>query len=72
MLEGIICPVCESTLEELDLRESLTCVSCKTDLRDRKFLDFLEYLMANGIVDNLDFFDPRRIKREYTFNPFAV
>ena len=57
MLEGIICPVCESTLEELDLRASLTCVSCKTDLRDRKFLDFLEYLMANGIVDNLDFFD---------------
>mgnify|MGYP000905563101 CR=1 FL=1 len=45
MLEGIICPVCESTLEELDLRASLTCVSCKTDLRDRKFLDFLEYLM---------------------------
>ena len=57
MLEGIICPVCESTLEELDLRKSLACVSCKTDLRDRKFLDFLEYLMANGIVDNLDFFD---------------
>ena len=57
MLEGIICPVCETTLEELDLRASLTCISCKTDLRDRKFLDFLEYLMANGIVENLDFFD---------------
>ena len=57
MLEGIICPVCETTLEELDLRASLSCISCKTDLRDRKFLDFLEYLMANGIVENLDFFD---------------
>ena len=57
MLEGIICPVCELTLKELDLRESLICISCKTDLRDRRFLDFLEYLMANGIVDNLDFFD---------------
>ena len=57
MLEGIICPVCETTLEESDLRKSLICISCKTDLRDRKFLDFLEYLMANGIVENLDFFD---------------
>ena len=57
MLEGIICPVCESTLEEIDLKESLTCKSCKNDLRDRKYLDFLEYLMTNGIVEDLDFFD---------------
>jgi hypothetical protein len=57
MLEGIICPVCESTLEEVDLKESLVCKHCKTDLKDRKFLDFLEYLMTNGIVENLDFFD---------------
>lgn len=57
MLEGIICPVCESTLKEEDLKENLICVECKTDLKDRQFLDFLEYLMTNGIVDNLDFFD---------------
>ena len=57
MLEGIICPVCESPLKEEDLRENLFCVECKTDLKDRKFLDFLEYLMTNGIVENLDFFD---------------
>ncbi len=57
MLEGIICPICESTLEEIDLKESLTCKSCKNDLRDRKYLDFLEYLMTNGIVEGLDFFD---------------
>ena len=57
MLEGIICPVCESTLEEIDLKESLSCKSCKNDLRDRKYLDFLEYLMTNGIVEDLDFFD---------------
>jgi len=57
MLEGIICPVCESTLDEIDLKESLTCKSCKNDLRDRKHLDFLEYLMTNGIVEDLDFFD---------------
>jgi hypothetical protein len=30
---------------------------CRTDLKDRKYLDFLEYLMTNGIVKNLDFFD---------------
>jgi hypothetical protein len=57
MLEGIICPVCESTLKEEDLKENLVCVECKADLKDRKFLDFLEYLMTNGIVENLDFFD---------------
>lgn len=58
MLEGIICPVCEFTFEEEDLKESLVCKRCKTDLKDRKYLDFLEYLMTNGIVEDLDFFDP--------------
>jgi len=57
MLEGIICPACDSTLNEVDLKEKLICVKCKTDLKDRRFLDFLEYLMTNGIVENLDFFD---------------
>ncbi len=57
MLEGIICPVCELTLKEEDLREKLVCVECRADLKDRKYLDFLEYLMTNGIVENLDFFD---------------
>ena len=59
MLEGIICPVCESTLEEVDLKKSLTCKNCKSDLEDRKYLDFLEFLMANALVDDLDFFDPK-------------
>jgi len=57
MLEGIICPNCDSPLKEEDLKEKLVCVKCKTDLKDRKYLDFLEYLMTNGIVENLDFFD---------------
>ncbi len=57
MLEGIICPVCGATLNEEDLRESLTCIHCKNDLHKREYLDFLEYLMTNGIVENLDFFD---------------
>ena len=59
MLEGIICPVCESTLEEVDLKKSLICNNCKSDLKDRKYLDFLEFLMANGLVEDLDFFDPK-------------
>ncbi|MFQ6605535.1 MAG: hypothetical protein ACE5D8_08285 [Fidelibacterota bacterium] len=57
MLEGIICPVCESSLDEANLREVLRCTVCNTDLKQRQFLDFLEYLMKNGIVENLDFFD---------------
>ena len=57
MLEGIICPNCESTLKEDDLKENLVCVECKIELKNRKYLDFLEYLMTNGIVENLDFFD---------------
>ena len=57
MLEGLICPACENTIQEIDLKDSLKCTDCKTDLKDRKYLDFLEFLMANGIVENLDFFD---------------
>ena len=29
------------------------------DLHNRKYLDFLEFLMQNAIVENLDFFDPQ-------------
>ena len=57
MLEGLICPACENTIEEIDLRDSIKCPHCATDLKNRKYLDFLEFLMANGIVENLDFFD---------------
>ena len=57
MLEGLICPACENTIEEIDLKDSLKCPHCATNLKSRKYLDFLEFLMANGIVENLDFFD---------------
>jgi len=57
MLEGIICPACEITISEEDIKISLECPHCKTDLKKRQYLDFLEYLMTNGIVENLDFFD---------------
>ncbi len=55
--EGIICPNCSANIEEMDLHEKLACPHCKKDLKDMNYLDFLEYLMANGIVENLDFFD---------------
>ena len=57
MLEGIICPNCGANINEANLREKLACPHCKKDLKDRSYLDFLEYLMTNGIVENLDFFD---------------
>ena len=59
MLEGIICPNCGASLEDVDIKESLTCRYCKTNLKDRKYLDFLEYLMANGLIEDLDFFDQK-------------
>ena len=59
MLEGIICPNCGASLEEVDIKESLTCRYCKVNLKDRKYLDFLEYLMANGLIEDLDFFDQK-------------
>ena len=57
MLEGSICPNCGANSDEVSLREKLACPHCKKDLKDRSYLDFLEYLMTNGIVENLDFFD---------------
>ena len=57
MLEGIICPNCGANINEADLRKKLACPHCKKDLKDRSYIHFLEYLMTNGIVENLDFFD---------------
>jgi len=51
MLEGIICPNCGANINEMDLRDKLACTNCKKDLKDRSYLDFLEYLMTNGIVE---------------------
>ena len=59
MLEGIICPNCGASLEDVDIKESLTCRYCKVNLKDRKYLDFLEYLMANGLIEDVDFFDQK-------------
>ncbi len=56
-MEDLVCPECGSALNEADLRETLACKNCKTNLRDPKYLDFLELLVYNDIVDDIDFFD---------------
>jgi len=56
-MEDLVCPECNAPLDEKDLRESLVCKHCKTNLRDPKYLDFLELLVYHDIVDDIDFFD---------------
>ena len=55
--EGLICPACSNTLDEIGLKEKLVCPHCKENLKQKKYLAFLEYLMMVGIVSNIDFFD---------------
>jgi|TARA_B110000263_G_scaffold227609_1_gene220090 reverse gyrase len=55
--EGLICPACSGQLDEEELKKQLICLICKTNLKQKKFLAFLEYLMMVGIVPDLDFFD---------------
>ena len=62
--EGLICPECSIPLIEEDIKESLVCVECKTDLQNSKFLDFIEFLVSNGIVKDIDFFDMKIYKDE--------
>ena len=55
--EGIICPKCSNSILEEHLEEKLSCPSCGVNLKDKRFLGFLEFLMMQGIVSNIDFFD---------------
>ena len=54
--EGLICPACSSSLNEEELDLKLICPHCKTNLKQKKYIAFLEFLMMQGIVD-IDFFD---------------
>jgi len=56
-MEDLVCPECGAALIEADLRESLVCKNCKTKLRDPKYINFLELLVYNDVVDDIDFFD---------------
>lgn len=55
----ILCPNCDEPLNENRLQDSLVCPNCKVNLKSAKFKDFLEYLIAQGIVENIDFFDAK-------------
>ena len=55
--EGLICPACSNPLDESILEENMICSHCSTNLKQKKFLAFLEYLMMQGLVTNIDFFD---------------
>jgi len=55
--EEIICPNCGSTLSKEGLSKSLKCSTCKANFHQQKYVGFLEYLMMNGFIQELDFFD---------------
>ena len=56
--EGLICPHCSGELDEQQLKDNeLKCPHCKTNLKQKKYLAFLEYLIMVGILPNVDFFD---------------
>ncbi|SVB45247.1 uncharacterized protein METZ01_LOCUS198101, partial [marine metagenome] len=46
--EGLICPACSNQLDEIMLEEKMICPHCSTNLKQKKFLAFLEFLMMNG------------------------
>ena len=54
--EGLICPACSTSVDEEILKKKLVCPHCKTNLKQKKFLAFLEFLMMQGLID-VDFFD---------------
>ena len=54
--EGLICPACSSPIDEEFLTGKLICPHCKTNLKDKKYLAFIEFLMMHGIID-VSFFD---------------
>ena len=55
--EGLICPACSNPLDESILEVNMICPQFSTNLKQKKFLAFLEYLMMQGLVTNIDFFD---------------
>ena len=64
--EGIICPVCSGSLTEEDFKGKIICPHCSTNLRQKKYIAFLEYLMMQGLVSDIDFFDESLYGHELT------
>ncbi len=53
----LLCPKCGEALNKNSLKTRLYCPHCKTNLKNDIYIDFLEYIIEQGIVDNVDFFD---------------
>lgn len=53
----LLCPKCGEPLNKESLKKRLFCPHCRTNLKNEAYVDFLEYLVEQGIVDNVDFFD---------------
>ena len=56
-IDEVLSPCCDEEIKVSAIGDKLKCPLCKTNLKQRSFLPFLEYLMENGHVENLDFFD---------------
>ena len=56
-IDEVLSPCCDEDIKVSAIGDKLKCPLCKTNLKQRSFLPFLEYLMENGHVENLDFFD---------------
>ena len=54
--EGLICPACSNPIDEESLMKQLICIHCKTNLIDKKYFAFIEFLITHGIID-VNFFD---------------
>ena len=76
-VDEVICP-CDKQEEIIasEIGESLKCPKCNAHLKQRAYLPFLEYLMENGYVQNLDFFDldlySRSKKSRFWTYPFSI
>jgi len=64
-MEDIVCPNCGEELSEERLAKSLICPHCATNLKNKKYMDFLEFLMVSEIVQDIDFFDESVYGDEY-------
>lgn len=56
-VDEVISPCCDEEIRTSEIGAKLKCPLCKANLKQRIYLPFLEYLMENGHVENLDFFD---------------
>ena len=56
--EGLICPNCSGQLAEDELKAgNFICIHCGKNLKNKKYIAFIEYIIMIGLVSDLDFFD---------------